>query len=351
MTKQLFQKYLDGVCTAAEGREVEQWLRTCSTAEADALLQKYWHDQQVAMPPERMQALWTSLSDNIAPVQPKVKLIRPLYWKIAAAAAVVILFTGWGWMQLRHVQPAHRPPVAARKTTPAATITPATAVPEWVQVENQATAPKKVLLQDGSEVMLYAHSRLQYVKNFETNRRDIQLEGKGLFTVAKDKQRPFTVYSRDIATTAVGTIFLVNTFAHKQYISVQLLEGRIIVRPVKTPHKDSVVLRPGEEVKYHIKDRSLVVKAPATIHHSNSTNSTGDTLSFTHVPLYEVFDKLKLLHHVQIVYTKAEMASMNFTGTIARSDSLRMVLTAIAQMNGLTVRENEGTFTVLTTGP
>ena len=71
-----------------------------------------------------------------------------------------------------------------------------------------------------------------------------------------------------------------------------------------------------------------------------------DTLSFTRVPLSDVFGKLMLQYHVTISYNKAEITAMNFTGTITARDSLAVVLKVIAQMNGLTATEKEGAFVI-----
>ena len=46
---------------------------------------------------------------------------------------------------------------------------------------------------------------------FPPDKREIFLKGEAKFIVAKNKKKPFTVYTGMLATTALGTIFTVKT--------------------------------------------------------------------------------------------------------------------------------------------
>ncbi|MEJ0040422.1 MAG: FecR domain-containing protein [Gammaproteobacteria bacterium] len=68
---------------------------------------------------------------------------------------------------------------------------------------------RSISLEDGSTVVLNAHSRLRI--DFTPARRDVRLvEGQALFRVAHDAQRPFIVTSDSTQVRAVGTEFDVN---------------------------------------------------------------------------------------------------------------------------------------------
>lgn len=369
MDRQLFQKYIDDRCTPAEGRVVEQWLRSCTEQELDALLLESWEDNNDPMPAEQAHALWQTLSREIlagsresvvGSQEPgagsgevaKVKRIPvKMIYRIAAAvaAAVLLAVAGIQWLRVGTEAPAA---IAAHRL-PAK---PATVSHnDWVNIVNSESAKMTVRLDDGTQVALYRYSHLRFLRHFDTAHRDIYLEGKALFTVAKDRRRPFTVYSGDINTTALGTVFLVDAKERRPYISVRLLEGRIVVRLPKQNvrgAKDSLFLRPGDELRYHTGSRTALIQAPANNNNTiTSIKDTRDTLSFTRVPLPDVFEKLMLQYHVTISYNKTAIAAMNFTGTIAPADSVAVVLKVIAQMNGLAVTETDGGFVIAPARP
>ncbi|HSC36428.1 MAG TPA: FecR domain-containing protein [Chitinophagaceae bacterium] len=346
MTRQLFNRYLQDRCTAAEGREAEQWLRHCTEQELDDLLLQSWEENPAPMPEQQAHALWRRLHASVAPPRRarRIDISVAIRWTGAAAASVLLLLLAGKW--LSHPLPAPAPLVAT--TLPAPVSAPQAAANDWVRISNNDQPQMPVKLADGTQVILSRYSGLRFQRNFLPARRDVYLEGKALFAVAKDRRRPFTVFSGDISTTALGTVFRVNAGAHQSYISVRLLEGRILVRLIKQAGeraKDSLFLRPGDELRYDIRNRTAQVQSPAC-NTTASIKDDKDGLSFTRAPLSDVFEKLMLQYHVTISYNKADITAMNFTGTITTRDSMAVVLKVITQMNGLTATEKEGAFVI-----
>jgi transmembrane sensor len=92
---------------------------------------------------------------------------------------------------------------------------------------------RSITLSDGSTVDLNARSQLR-VEFSETERRVDLLDGQALFQVAKDKQRPFIVHSRDATVRAVGTQF--DVYRKDSGTTITVLEGRVAV--YSTAHSD-----------------------------------------------------------------------------------------------------------------
>lgn len=96
---------------------------------------------------------------------------------------------------------------------------------------------RSVALLDGSVVTLNTNTRLSV--NFTAAARNIDLErGEALFDVAKDKQRPFTVFSGNTQVVAVGTSFVVRVSPQRQ-IQVLVKEGVVEVKRVGKSHTTS----------------------------------------------------------------------------------------------------------------
>jgi len=99
--------------------------------------------------------------------------------------------------------------------------------PDLTEYATQTGSTQTIILADGSEVLLGARSTMN-VREFLGEERVVYLEkGEALFTVKKDKNRPFIVVSGDTRIQVLGTKFNVNK-AEKN-LKVSLLEGRVKV--------------------------------------------------------------------------------------------------------------------------
>lgn len=335
MTPELFHQYLEGLCNAAEKDQVEHWLHTCTEEELDALLQPRWTNNKIIMPASASRLLWNDLESAITVQQPPAKVMG-MTWFARAAAVLLIGISGW-WMMHKKGSPA---PVQVVEVRPVRH----QHINDTTTIINHEPRKKEIQLPDGSVVILSAHARLQYKKNFLPDRRDIYLDGKALFKVAKDKQRPFTVYSGAVSTTALGTVFTVHSLPDKKHIAVKLFEGKVVVRY----QQQATILLPGQELTYHTLNHTSIVKYP--IKPKPVATATPYTqakeIAFDNAPLPEVFDKLQQRYAAIIEYNRADVEHMYFTGTISVKDALPLVLKVIAQMNGLELKEQAKGFII-----
>jgi transmembrane sensor len=94
-------------------------------------------------------------------------------------------------------------------------------------------------LDDGSQVELNARTAL--IVAFSREERHVQLvSGEALFTVSKDKRRPFVVDTPTGSVRVTGTIFDVRA-ANAERVEVTVLEGTVRVRPAgETTHEQPV---------------------------------------------------------------------------------------------------------------
>jgi transmembrane sensor len=125
-------------------------------------------------------------------------------WVALAATTVIgVLAAGW-WLYLN--------PNSATYTT---------------SVGEQESFP----LPDGSLVTLNAVSKLRI--HYTSRYRDVRLlSGEALFTVAKNRSRPFRVLTNDSVIRAVGTQF--NVYHRRADTTVTVVEGTVEVQPAAT---------------------------------------------------------------------------------------------------------------------
>jgi len=106
-------------------------------------------------------------------------------------------------------------------------IVPYLFTPELTEYATQTGNTRLITLTDGSEVLLGARSAIN-VAGFSDEERIVYLrKGEALFSVEKDKNRPFIVVSGDTRIQVLGTKFNMNK-AEKN-LKVSLLEGRVKV--------------------------------------------------------------------------------------------------------------------------
>jgi len=111
-------------------------------------------------------------------------------------------------------------------------------------------------LPDGSRVWLNAASSLRYPVNFDGDERIVELTGEGYFEVAKNKERPFKVQTRNQVVEVLGTHFNINSYEEEEHTKTSLLEGSVSVQSLI--NKKTTVLIPGQQAQ--LNDYSLNVK-------------------------------------------------------------------------------------------
>ncbi|WP_207421117.1 FecR family protein [Desertivirga brevis] len=245
-------------------------------------------------------------------------------------------------------------PVKKEQASVASTpVKEAVVLPYTHTVANYTGKTMMINLEDGSVVELKDKSRLEYSKPLGKHRRDLKLKGEAVFRVAKDKTRPFTVFSGALATTALGTVFQVSAHSEK-HIKVHLLEGKVVVKRQedKADKLEEKYLVPGEELQYSI-GKGMKVHPfsehlkTATAIKVGSTLVTADSIAFKDQKLPEVLEVLSREYNLQIVFTAKKKSRNTFTGRFSKSsDSLEEILTTIAELNHLVLNKQEDGFII-----
>ncbi|RZL08076.1 MAG: FecR family protein [Hymenobacter sp.] len=216
---------------------------------------------------------------------------KALRW---AAVAVLGLGLGW-WVPHRHAP---------------------TAPTHWVQASNAKQPAQLLVLADGSRVTLYAGSTLRYLDGLAGTRREVYLQGKAFFKVAKNPNRPFLVFTDKLVTTVLGTSFLVTAYTGAE-AKVAVCEGRVAVQPragaelAATPTSvpaAGVLLLPNQQVHYSPATKALtkaLVEQPVRL--------ATQPLAFKNQPVADVLNALEKAYGVNIVYDATKLRECTIT--------------------------------------
>ncbi|WP_346237706.1 FecR family protein [Niabella insulamsoli] len=349
--RDLIERFFKNECTAREAEAVARFLEAHpEELERYAPLQEWVSDGGPHLNPDISDRMLEQVRQRYRrdkSFSTTKKILRYL------AAAVVLAFVSWLGIALLSGRADEKQIGGVSLSQPA---------PVAEQVTNTTDGAMQLSLSDCSVITLYPNSRLAYLPAFEKDRRVLHLEGKARFKVAKDAARPFTVYASGIATTALGTEFVVSVSEGKQ-VSVLLKEGVVKVGP-QHPKSDAapVLLHPGDRIlvdskqfgNYTLKRAAVPARdtkdsqraAPLKAVEKALPTQAGK-LVFKNQSLREVFGAVEKKFGVSVQYDKSSgIDDKLFTGVFLESDDLQFVLNLISRLHDLAYRVEGDTVTI-----
>jgi len=331
VSKDLLQRFFSGACTPGEQRLIRQLLRRHPEKIAALLDAFRWEEQPPngATPGYNDKQLYASLLRQIKHYERRRRNIRYLLYSTAAAAIIgLVFFTRF----LAGPEPPSLPVLTQKK--------PPVAHPSLMRhYTNTGNEVLTINAADGSEIRLYPGSEIRFPANFTgRNSRDFWLKGKARFTVAKNKALPFNVYSKNLVTTALGTIFIVDESSGSARTRIRLLEGKIkitgsekeIAKPVHlelTPNREIEINPLSLQILSESKDQQT------DFDRGEYFRDDGTTLTFKNMALEKVVQILENNYHLRLQVPADQLANRFYSGTFKKSD--RVYEDMIREMNYL----------------
>lgn len=348
ITEEVIDKFFTGTCSDQEKEDVARYFEK-HPSEADKYFPD-WNDTSKWNKSVDTQVSDRMLSEIHYAIIEKKLHRRALFYKISSVAAILLLFAGV-WYYSGHKPKTSIPQIAAMET------------PKIITHSNTGLVTEHLVLPDSTLVELYPQSTVSYLAGFEPSKRDIHLKGEAVFKVFKDAHRPFTVYSEQISTTALGTRFRVKT--NNREIDVTLYEGKVLVKKVDDSAKmlstldrkyvaanDSVTvketkryyLNAGNEIVYNIRTSQFSPilnflipesKKPSVVVAQN--NNAAAPVIMNNISMPSALDMLTEKFNVQIEYSPADVKNINIIATVNPKQSVEQILKDIAVMNNLRI--------------
>ncbi|NMH59523.1 FecR family protein [Alteromonas ponticola] len=199
---------IDRGLSSVEKQELQHWT-ALSSSHRKVLIQtaQLWDDMSVM---NELSGLFP-LREAPTPQASRLhKLVKHARWSIAAGFTLMMLGVGmmmdWSWIE------SQSQPVIVHQQ----------------QVETAIGEQKNITLSDGSIIHLNTDTVLAVT--YTDSKRSIDLiKGEAHFTVAHDKQRPFSVNAGQNSVTAVGTAFNMQ-YVENEAFELVVTEGRVLVK-------------------------------------------------------------------------------------------------------------------------
>ncbi|MBT1696088.1 FecR domain-containing protein [Fulvivirgaceae bacterium PWU4] len=285
---ELLVRLLAGECTEQERQTVDRWL------EADPANRTYFKELSTlwntSEPPGSFQKEW--LKEDWRKVQSRIDEIRiklpnkvakqrSLVYTLARLAAVIVLGIGIYFFarQLSSETPLQKTIASAGMTT--------------------------LILPDGSKVSLNTNAKLTYPETFDTENREVTLQGEAFFEITPDVKKPFLIRTDNVTTEVVGTSFSVNSNTSRVVVTV--VTGKVMLYEDR---HSAIAMIAGEQGVYN--DKILEKRINTDL---NFLSWKTNILTFQNTPLTKVVDDLNRHYGRQLRIASDTLEHCTLTST------------------------------------
>ncbi len=300
--KEILDKYLQGACSDAERKFIDQWFENLH-ADVPVFLPE---DQEIEA--RMLIALKKRMYKTPADIKP-IRMQRP--WRFAAAAAVALAVLAFTYSWLKRDAVLEFASLANQNNNTSS----------LKEVANNSFVPLEVILPDGSAITLQNGSSIQYDSVFVSATREVYLEGEAFFNVHRDVKRPFMVYAHDLVTKVLGTSFTITAFDRDENVTVKVKTGKVMVYTASKKQRGAEpsvenILTPNQQLVFSRSEkntaRSLVEQPEAIVPIEEVKR-----LRFEEAPVTEIWKALEKIYGIKIEFDEAAFAKCTLTTSIS----------------------------------
>ena len=295
MTKQEFNllsnKYLQGLCSEEEELVLIRWSEKIDQENALEISNHEMNDIK--------NRIWKNLHSNISAKKYGLTSKIAASFLIGIAACFLIVF----FVDISTLMDSPNKPTRLA----------------GMEMKNMSLIDQKILLKDGSMVILKPQSSIIYGKDFNLKKREVFLIGQAFFKVNRNVSKPFIVHSGDLNTEVLGTSFWVRSNARNNQIEVSVTSGKVSVYSNKVSDNNNlngVILTRNQKVVFDIFSKTInptIVDNPLP---SLSSDFSKDQLIFQATPLQTVLSTMSKHYGVEIILTNPKSNDCQITADL-----------------------------------
>ncbi len=198
----------------------------------------------------------------------------------------------------------------------------------------------KLELSDGSMVWLNSGSKLVYPVIFDGKKREVYLEGEGIFEVTHNKEHPFIVMAENHEIEVLGTVFNVSNYADENLIRTTLKSGSVQINYKGDSFlklNESVRIKPGTMVSYD-KDKNQIRTKKVNV--DNYFSWREGIFIFKSDNLKYIMKRLSRYYNIDIVIKNEELANQAFSGYLDLKENVEDVVKTIKETSDFEFSNN-----------
>lgn len=198
-------------------------------------------------------------------------------------------------------------------------------------------------LADGSRVQLNADSKIKLPKTFQSDIREVFLQGEAFFDIERDPSKPFLIHSAGAVVRVLGTSLAVRAYPEDEQVRVVVKEGRVSLGADDKEIPDTTILVTSELGRYSLSDKKIEKQQVEDL--DLYLAWTERFLKFREASMVEVGRQLERQYDVAVAFEDSGIQSMKLTALL-KSRSIRNVLDVITASLNISYRleDNRVTF-------
>jgi transmembrane sensor len=200
------------------------------------------------------------------------------------------------------------------------------------------TLTYRVILADGTAIMLNSSSKLRFPLHFKGPSREVYLEGEAYFEVAKNPKMPFIVHTHLTDIKVLGTTFNVSAY-NQSSVTTSLLEGSV---STSAKDKRELKLKPGMQAVYSSGDGFSKHEFEA----DQVISWIGGVYNFHDTPLQDIAPIVERWFDVKVGFNSNATAGLKFTGVIDKNQSLQVFLNNLKAAANVNAVVEKGSLTL-----
>ena len=287
---QLLQKYLSGTCTEDEKMVIMSWYKN-QEFELSGIV-----DTELNQIKDK---IWSNLSINKVMQKDKKLVVWAKRGMAASIAALLLCFIY----------------IYSTKSDELSYINNS----NGVEMTNNSSETKQIILVDGSVIDLAGKSSLSYSESFGKVSREVFLKGEAFFNIKKNPDKPFIVHAGDLVTQVLGTSFRIKPNSLNGSIEVSVNTGRVSIyenKEFEKNKKNGIVLTPNQKIFFNTNTKEItpsIVDEPRLL----KAQVSKDEFIFENESVEKLVEKLSVSFGIEIIIVNEEINRCVFTGDIS----------------------------------
>lgn len=321
MNNAILYKYLSGLATESEERELLVWLNHSPDNRKEFFeLKAIWVAQRVMDGKKMEEDIDKSLEKlnhriNISQRQVHPQKRKHLYRTMGTVAALFLVvvyityFVVGGTINFPYVENE----LAVVYTN-----------------KEDVHSVRTVLLPDSSVVWLSYNATLTCPDKFRGDQRIVSLTGEAFFEVKKNTDHPFIVKTGAYEIKVLGTSFSVNTHAAEGKEETILMNGSVQIQ--EPDGRSLAMLRPGQQALYSKNSEKIEIRS---VDANALTSWRFGLVSLTEVSIQDILHCLEETYDVKIKMNSSPINDHSYNFSFKRSKGIQPALNQLCFITGI----------------
>lgn len=171
-----------------------------------------------------------------------------------------------------------------------------------------------ITLSDGTQVTLNAESKIILPKVFESEKREVTLEGEAFFNVSHNSARPFIIYTEAAVVEVLGTSLDIRSYPEDSSVQVVVKEGQVSLRSKRECADGNTILNAGEMGQLFISNSQIEKKKVED--YDLFLGWRNGFLKFKDAPMGKVAEELERKYDIEIRFDDPKLKDLRLTAEL-----------------------------------